>query len=100
MLETYKPTVCPDIFVNHDSKDEGLVIEASLPGVTRDDISLTVGNSSFCVSGERDDVKYDGCFQLAHEVNSKKAKAKFENGLLKVNIPFKEPLHGIKIKID
>jgi HSP20 family molecular chaperone IbpA len=99
MLATFKPTTCPEIYVNHDEKDEGLLIEAALPGVARDDISLTVGDSHFCLSGERDDIKYDGCYQLAHEVDNAKATAKFENGLLRIHVPFKESLHGLKVAI-
>lgn len=100
MLENYRPPTCPEVFVNHDDKDEGLIIEAALPGVAREDISLTVGSSHFCLSGERNDAKFDGCYDLAHEIDNTKAKAKFENGLLRIHVPFKEPLRGTRVEID
>jgi HSP20 family molecular chaperone IbpA len=46
----------------------------------------------------RDDVVYLGCFSLAHAVNEDKAKAKFENGLLKIEVPLKSPIKGKRVK--
>jgi HSP20 family molecular chaperone IbpA len=37
---------------------------------------------------------------LAHAVDENKAKAKFENGLLKIEIPLKAPLKGKRIQIE
>jgi HSP20 family molecular chaperone IbpA len=98
--EIFKPIVSPDVSVSHGAKDEGLVVEVELPGINKKDIDLTVSTNSFCVSAEREDVKYEGCFQFAHEVNKDLAKAKFENGLLKLSVPFKEPLRGTKVEIE
>jgi HSP20 family molecular chaperone IbpA len=55
MLATYKQTPCPEIVVNHDNNDEGLLIEAALPGIARDDLFFTVVDSHFCLSGDGDD---------------------------------------------
>ncbi len=47
----------------------------------------------------RGDVVYLGCFSLAHAVNEDKAKAKFESGLLKIEVPLKSPIKGKRVKI-
>jgi len=99
MKELQKTLICPEIFVTHDDSDEGLVIEAALPGVAKENVSLTFGDTHFCLSGERDDARFDGCYQLAHEVDNHKADAKLENGLLRIHVPFKEPLRGIPVAI-
>lgn len=91
---------CPEVSITHDEKDAGLEVTIELPGVDKKHIDLTVSKSGFCVSASREDLKYEGCFQLAHEVKSDEAKAKFDNGLLLVTVPFLEPLCGKKIAID
>jgi len=98
--EILKPTVCPNVLVKHDDKNEGLDVEVDLPAVDKNKIDLTLGESGFCVYAERDDEKYEGCFHLAHLVNKNKAKAKYENGLLKFNVPFKESIKEKKIRIE
>lgn len=74
------------------SHEEGrLSIEVQLPGVDKKDISLDMRKDSFCVTASRkDDTEYSGCFTLAHEVESGKAEAKYENGLLRIFAPIKD----------
>jgi HSP20 family protein len=99
MKESQKSLICPDISIVHDDSDEGLIIEAALPGVAKENVSLTFGDAHFCLTGERDDARFDGCYQLAHEVDNHKADAKLENGLLRIHVPFKEPLRGVPVAI-
>ena len=37
---------------------------------------------------------------LGHDVISDEAKAKFESGLLKITVPFKDVVHGHKVIIE
>ena len=43
---------------------------------------------------------YTGCYTLSHEIKIDEAKAKFESGLLKIKVPFKEKLRAKKVKIE
>jgi HSP20 family protein len=70
-----------------------------LPGVKKEDVELSVSDQSFCVRGKREDIELLGCYVLAHPANPEKAKAKFENGLLNIQIPIKKILKGKKITI-
>lgn len=88
------PVVC----IDHD--DEAFYIDVELPGVDKEHVELSVGEQSICVEATRDDVVYLGCFSLAHAVNEDKAKAKFENGLLKIEVPLKAPIKGKRVKIE
>jgi HSP20 family molecular chaperone IbpA len=90
---------CPEVSITHDEKDEGLEVTVELPGVSKDKVDLTVSKTGFCVSASREDLRYEGCFQFAHEVDSDRTKAKFENGLLSLDVPFLVPLRGKKIAI-
>jgi HSP20 family molecular chaperone IbpA len=98
-IESALTSACPDVSVVHDEKDEGLDVRVELPGVSKDNVELTVSKNGFCLTAGRDDLRYEGCFQFAHDVNQDAAKAIFENGLLSFNVPFAVPLRGKKIAI-
>ncbi|WP_052299939.1 Hsp20/alpha crystallin family protein [Ferroglobus placidus] len=93
--------VCPDVFVSHDEKDENLLIDVFLPGAEKETIRLSFTKSGFCVEArdENRDITYFGCFTLAHEVFPDKAKAKFENGVLRITVPFKKE-ETFEIKVE
>ncbi len=90
--------VTPDICIDHD--DKAFYIDVELPGVDKEHVDLSIGEQSVCVEAARDDVVYLGCFSLAHAVDENKATAKFENGLLKIEVPLKAPISGKRIKIE
>lgn len=90
--------VTPEVYIDHD--EDGFTISVELPGVAKEHVNLSVGPQSLCVEAMRDDIVYQGCFALAHVVDESKAKAKFADGLLKVEVPFKEPIKGKRIKIE
>jgi len=97
-MET-KERITPCTCVSH--KEGGrLQIEVQLPGVDKKDISLNMRSDSFCVSGKKDHTEYAGCFELSHEVESKKAEAKYENGILKIFAPIKDWEQKVDVKIQ
>jgi HSP20 family protein len=90
--------ITPDVCIDHD--DKAFYIEVELPGVNKEHVDLSVGEQSICVEAARDDVVYLGCFSLAHPVDESKAKAKYENGLLAIEVPLKAPIKGKRIPIE
>ncbi len=99
MTEKIKQVIAPLINVNHNDDDTGLEIRVDLAGAAKDTIDLDMGDRGFCISAEAEDFKYENCFMLGHEIKGKNAKAKFESGLLKITVPFKDTLHGHKVAI-
>ncbi len=93
-----KPSMAPTMYLDHDEKY--YYIQVELPGVKKEDVSLEVSDSSFCVTGSRSDVDFLGCYVLMHSVNGDGAEAKFEDGLLSVEIPIKKILKGKKVPIE
>jgi len=81
IIITVLTVTCPEVSVAHNDKDEGLEVTVELPGVSKENVELTVSKGGFCIPASREDLKYEGCFQFAHEVNSDGTKAKFESGL-------------------
>ena len=66
----------------------------------KEDVTLEVSDSSMCVTGSRRDVDFLGCYVLMHALDGGGAKAKFEDGLLSVEIPIKKILKGKKVTIE
>jgi len=93
-----KPTLAPIMYMDHD--DKNYYIQVELPRVKKEDAELEVSDQSFCVRGEKTDIELLGCYILTHAVNAEKAKAKFDNGLLSIEIPIKKILKGKKIAIE
>jgi len=91
------PQVCA--VENEDST--GFDIEVYLPGVDKDTIKLKMDSEYIFITGETDTVKYTGFYNLCCPVEPEKAKTTYNEGLLKITVPYKEiKMHTIDIKID
>ena len=93
-----KPTLTPNVYIDHDLKN--YYIQVELPGVKKEAVTLSVSDQSFCVRAPREDIEFLGCFVLAHVADTENAKAKFENGLLSIEIPLKKLQKEKKVAIE
>lgn len=93
-----KTTVTPNAFMDHDKKF--YYIEVELPGVKKEEIELSVSDQSFCVRAPREDIEFLGCYVLAHIAETDATKAKFNNGLLSIEIPLKKMQKEKKVAIE
>ena len=102
-----------DIFET-DAHD--LVLRAELPGMSREDIDVTVENGTIVIKGEK---KFDPAvkeehyrrieraygtfhrsFTLPNTVDATKVAAEFKNGVLIVTLPFKEEAKPRSINVE
>lgn len=102
-----------DIF---ETDKHDLVLRAELPGMSREDIEVTVENSTIVIKGEK---KFDQTvkeeqyrrieraygtfhrsFTLPTTVDSSKVTAEYKNGILTVTLPFKEEAKPRTINVD
>ena len=91
----------PDVCMYPDDKHESYHIEIQLPGVEKEKIRLKMHEDSFFISGEAEDTIYVGSYAVCCPIDPAKAKATYKNGLLKVDVPFKEPeFKSIQIKVE
>jgi len=95
-----KRVVTPMINVNHNDDDSGLQIRVDLAGASKESVDLDVGDKGFCIKAEAEDFRYENCYMLAHEVKREEARAKFDSGLLRITVPFKDAVHGQKVAIE
>ena len=92
-----------------------LVVKAAVPGLKPNDIELSVENNILSIHGKSEDEKeaktdnyyhreirsgsYYRQIKLPAEVESEKANAKFDNGILEVTLPKVEKVTRHQIKI-
>jgi HSP20 family protein len=110
MRGAWSPSV--DIFENKDQ----IVLEAELPGMTAEDVNISIENNVLTLHGERRFEKKDESdnfyrversygsftrsFTLPPTVSSENANAEFENGVLRLTLAKREEAkpHRIEIK--
>lgn len=101
-----------DIYEDKDC----LILEAELPGMTRDDFEISVENNVITLKGERRfEKKAEGdnyhrversygsftrSFTLPQTITADGATADFENGILRVSLPKREETKARKIEIS
>lgn len=95
-----KRIITPLITSMHKEDGSGLIIDVDLAGAPKNSVELEMGKEGFCIQAEADDFRYESCFRLAHTVRAEEAKAKFESGLLKIEVPFEETMRGHKVTIE
>lgn len=99
----------------YDSKDS-LLVKADLPGLTKDEIEISVRDNNLIIKGEKKkdtEIKEDNYYkterfygsffrtlQLPMDVDANKVDAKYQDGVLSLTLPKKEESLPKQIKID
>jgi len=102
-----------DIF---ETEHHDLVLKAELPGMTREDIEVTVENSTLVLKGtkkfdaevtdenyrlvERTYGTFHRSFTLPNTVDAAKVTADYKNGILTVKLPFREEAKPRTVNVE
>ena len=100
----------------YETENHDLVVRAELPGLNREDIEVSVENSTLVLKGEKKldtSVKeehyrriersygsFHRSFTLPNTVDPSRIAAEFKNGVLTVKLPFREEAKPRTINID
>jgi HSP20 family molecular chaperone IbpA len=68
--------------------DAGLVIKVELAGMQRENLELTVEGNSLRISGQRPDGAFETIIEVPEDCDVSRGKAVYQNGFLRVDIPF------------
>ena len=92
-------------YYNENEKEYYLTMD--VPGMSKDDIEVTLNSNRLKISGQRKSGKYDSyeygkmerTFSVPNNVETGKISAKIDNGVLKVLLPKAKSSLGRKISI-
>jgi len=100
----------------YETENHDLVLKAELPGMSREDIDVTVENSPLVLKGnkkfdsaikqehyrriERSYGTFNRSFTLPTTVDASKVSAEFKNGVLTIKLPFREEAKPRAISVE
>jgi len=92
--------VAPNTVAYGDREGRKLVVEFAIPGAPTETIDLKILEDSIHLTAPTKDIEYVSALALGWPVKPDKAEATYEHGLLRIEVPFKDPMEGaVKIAI-
>lgn len=83
-----------------DAETRKLVVEFAIPGAPTDTIDLKILPDSVHLTAPARDVEYVAALALAWPVKPDQAEAIYAHGLLRIEVPFKDPMEdAVKVAI-
>ncbi|KKK41529.1 hypothetical protein LCGC14_1073170 [marine sediment metagenome] len=99
--KSVKRVLIPEICMYDNKESTGYIMEVILPGVEKEDVKVKMNKDNLVIYGESDNIKYGGVFQLCCPVDHENAKSTYNNGLLKIEVPYIDELKDIiEVKIE
>jgi HSP20 family molecular chaperone IbpA len=92
--------IAPNTVAYTDEESLKLVVEFAIPGAPTDTIDLKILPDSVHLTAPARDIEYVAAMALAWPVKPDKAEAIYENGLLRIEVPFKDPMEdAVKVAV-
>ncbi len=92
--------VAPVTVAYADGGQDKLVVEFAIPGAPTETIDVKMLPDSVYLSAPARDIEYVSALALTWTVKPEKAEATYEHGLLRIEVPFKDPMEdAVKVAI-
>ncbi len=92
--------LAPDTVAYADGETHKLVVEFAIPGAPTDTIDVKILGDSIHLTAPARDIEYVAALALAWPVKPDKAEAIYQHGLLRIEVPFKDPMEdAVKVAI-
>src|SRR5471032_1480701 len=99
-MPEYRMKVAPDTVAYGDAESHKLVVEFAIPGAPTDTIDVKILADSIHLTAPARDIEYVAALALAWPVKPEKAEATYDHGLLRIEVPFKDPMEdAVKVAI-
>ena len=99
-MPEYRIKVAPDTVAYADGETHRLVVKFAIPGAPTGTIDLKLLPDSVHLTAPAGDSEYVSALALARPVKPDKAEAIYENGLLRIEVPFKDPMEdAVKVAV-
>ena len=91
-MPEYRMKVATDTVAYADAENRKLVVEFAIPGAPTDTIDVKVLEDSLHLTAPAREIEYVAALALGWPVKPDKAEATYEHGLLRIEVPFKDPM--------
>jgi HSP20 family molecular chaperone IbpA len=92
--------VAPDTVAYADGETNKLIVEFAIPGAPTDTIDVKILEDSVHLTAPARDIEYVSALALGWPVKPHKAEATYANGLLRIEVPIKDPMEdAVKVTI-
>jgi HSP20 family molecular chaperone IbpA len=99
-MPKFQMKVAPDTVAYADAENHKLVVEFAIPGSPADGIDVKILQDSIHLTAPARDIEYVAALALGWPVKADKAEASYENGLLRIEVPFKDPMEdAVKVAV-
>lgn len=100
-MPAYQMKVAPETVAYADAESRKLVVEFSIPGAPADTVDVRILRDSVHLTAPARDVEYVASLALGWPVKPDQAEATYEHGLLRIEVPFKDPMEdAVKVAIN
>ncbi len=99
-MSEYRIKVAPNTVAYADVETHKLVVEFAIPGAPTETVDVKILEDSIHLTAPARDVEYVAALALGWPVKPGKAEATYEHGLLRIEVPFKDPMEdAVKVAI-
>jgi len=91
-MSEYRIKVAPNTVAYADAETHKLGVEFAIPGAPTDTIDVKILEDSIHLTAPARDVEYVAALALGWPVKPRGAQATYEHGLLRIEVPFKDPM--------
>ncbi len=99
-MEVERIKVAPVTVAYADGDQRKLIVEFAIPGAPTETIDVKVLKDSVHLLAPARDIEYVSALALGWPVKPDKAEATYEHGLLRIEVPFKDPMEdAVKVAI-
>jgi HSP20 family molecular chaperone IbpA len=99
-MPEYRIRVAPNTVAYTDGVNHKLVVEFAIPGAPTETIDVKILADSVHLTAPARDIEYVASLALSWPVKPDKAEATYEHGLLRIEVPFKDPMEdAVKVAI-
>ena len=99
-MQIERMKVAPDTVAYADGGQDKLIVEFAIPGAPTETIDVKVLKDSVYLLAPARDIEYVSALALTWPVKPEKAEATYENGLLRIEVPLKDPMEdAVKVTI-
>jgi HSP20 family protein len=91
-MAEYRMKVSPDTVAYADAENRKLIVEFAIPGAPAETVDLKILEDSVHLTAPARDIDFVASLALGWTVKPDKAEATYEHGLLRIEVPFKDPM--------